>query len=559
MSRSESFSSAAEQSEPVAIPLIRSASGATPAPGGGPTFKFNGATVPKVAPTQTTAYREGKHKVQDWGAPEKGETFKFGGEGKTNTHYVPLTDNEGYPRGFNPARQREVISALSVNADDIRKFGHRAVEDMRQVHNPTDNVGSLSATKFRRQKIASTESQITSNEKILARPEGTISSVRADEEGKYREKVAAANEQLRTMDHDDVIAKSAQQVEDAAASHPSPSMRTVLVKDERKKLGPMEMEELKKSLPPTKKKRDKASRYVTHAKETSKARAVEAIARSTVPAEDLQGMKEAQIERGQIDITKWQEHVPTVLRNVVNTGRYTGNVVKLNMPQSSGTLGWVEHNDLGKGPVNITRHSEPTTRVVQPPTTDENGRTTGSLHPVGSRVAIPTWRGSLSVNNAERQLFYPIPKGTPKKIAQRRREASSRVSETLIHELGHASADANANISQINPTVGVASDANPYRPSGAPGAAHGYSSSGVMEAVAENYTDRHWRPDPRFFGPTRHSSNYDHRYNTRYGRKNGANPDFRKTYAANRIDMTSIGKNEALTEDVKAALGGDDG
>lgn len=465
-----------------------------------------------------------------------------------------MGDDEGYPRGYNPARQREVVSAMSVTSDDIRRVGHRA-------------AAAIPAT-------------LTSE---IKKKEGRINdfpnSMTAEQDSEQLEK-------LKSVDVDTERVKAHQAVEDAAAAH-VPGKEHVLVSDARERIGPMEMEELGKALPKTSKKRDTPARAKKFSEMTGKARTVEAIARSTVPAEHLQTMKESQLDRAtsgslqsSLGMDNWSEQVPATLGRVMNAPK-THAMIKLNeTPDSKSTLGWVEGSRLGEGPVNISRHPEPKTKLVDNYRTvrDANGDIVRNelgatqQEKTGTQRRVATARTSYtSLDNAETQMFYPIPKGTPKDISQRRREKQSRVTQTLIHELGHAAEEANkggwtGTFKKPNtdiPEYGETGGQNPYRAPDAMGSesvsTDWVARSGVIEATAENYADKHWRPDPRFKVEGR-SSNYDSRYNNRYGSKNGANTKWRKTYAANRIDMTPApSKLEKLTEEQKQALGGDEG
>jgi hypothetical protein len=446
-----------------------------------------------------------------------------------------MASDAGYPRGYTPERQREVLSAMSVTSDDIRQVGHKAALRMNtRVYPPTQDMA---------------------------------------DEARLRVKHPGMDD---VIDMDNQRAKAHQAVEDAAAAH-VPGKEHVMVSDERMRIGPMEMEELAKALPKTSKKRDTPARAKKFSEMTGKARTVEAIARSTVPAADLQAMKETQLHRANsgIGADEWTEHVPATIGRVLNAPK-THAMIKLNeVPDSSDTLGWVGGYDLGHGPVHMSRASEPKTeqrdetRIVRDAegnaVRDEHGFT--KMEKTGKKVRISTARTTYtSLDNAENQMFYPIPKGTPKEIVQRRREKQSRVTQTLIHELGHASAEANkggwseatGSFAQTNTDIPAYSETggqNPYRAPDAPGATNATrGGAGVKEATAENYADRHWRPDPRFKVEGR-KSNYDSRYHTRYGSKDGANPQFRATYAANRIDMSDYGKpKQDLPTAVREAL-----
>jgi len=568
----------------------------------GSRFVYNASEARPAARMQSTAYRPGKR--EDSPAATSGDTFRFNDSG-THTKYTPLTENEGYPRGYNPARQREVISALSVTADDIRKYGHRAAGHMRDTMSDVVDVprvggypGEMTTTGLARDSSRLARSSkfvrpipkdVENHQRGIARAvsglESTTYTLGANETseeakarrteyyGKEIEGHEASIAELRGVDQDVELGKAHQAVEDAAAAH-VPGKEHLLIDDPRQRLGPMEMEELGKALPKTSKKRDTAARKVKFSEMTNKARTVEAIARSTVPVEDLQTIKDAQLTRAADWRTpaydgsgawsdphaeSWVSHVPATLGRVLNAPK-THAMVKLNVPEKAGTLGWVNGPDIGSGPVHISRASEPKTKVVPPPVTDANGRTTGSIYPVGSRI-LTSWRGG-DVNNAERQMFYPIPKGTPKAIADRRRDKASRVTETLIHELGHASRQANTDLDKTN----TPTDNNPYRaPQASGGSLMPWNEnerrgiSGVMEAVAENYTDAHWRPDPRFPGVSqKHTSNYDSRYNARFGKKNGANAAWRRTYSQNRIDITPPPPKSRLEELIKEIPKDDD-
>jgi len=560
--------------------MFESGSGA-PADG---RFVFDASEARPASRVQSTPYRPGKR--EDSPAATSGDSFRFSDSG-THTRFTPLTENEGYPRGYNPARQREVISALSVTADDIRKYGHRAAGHMRDTLSEVHDVprvggypGEMTTAGLARDDAAfgrsrkfvrSISNDVSSAEKArnqsissaatmaLRRPNESEEehAERAPRSADFYNKQIGEHDariaELRGVDQDVELGKAHQAVEDAAAAH-VPGKEHLLISDARERLGPMEMEELGKALPKTSKKRDTAARKVKFSEMTGKARTVEAIARSTVPVEDLQGIKDAQLTRAAdgrnnyVDKNgywsepfrdSWVSHVPSTLRRVLDAPKRHA-MINLNAKPKGNELGRVAGPDIGAGPVNISRFSEPKTQVAKPPVTDANGRTTGSIYPVGTRYTT-AWNAP-SVNNAERQMFYPIPKGTPKAIADRRRQKASAVTETLIHELGHASPRANDNPTENN----VAPNENPYRARGAEGQKTYLTSendvlklSGLMEAVAENYQTAHWRPDTRFLpASTRASSNYDSRYNDKYGAKNGANPTWRRTYANNRIDMT---------------------